>query len=95
MPTPLEKLMESSTERTKNMNKRKRLLAIAGLILMGILIAGAIILAIIGTEAALRLLMADLFCLMVVPAVLYGYQMFFHMANRKSRKDDKETQDLE
>ena len=44
------------------MERCKRPLAILCLVLMGILILGALVLAIIGTEDALRLLMADLFC---------------------------------
>ena len=39
--------------------KYRRPLAVIGLILMGILAAGAIILAVIGSEWAMRLLMAD------------------------------------
>lgn len=65
--------------------KYRRPLAVIGLILMGILAAGAIILAVIGTEWALRLLIADLFCLMIIPAIIYGYQIFFAMINRKNQ----------
>ena len=65
--------------------KYRRPLALIGLILMGILAAGAIILAVIGAEWALRLLMADLFCLMIIPAIIYGYQIFFTMINRKNQ----------
>lgn len=68
------------------MERFKRPLAILCLILMGILILGALILAVIGTEDALRLLMADLFCLMVVPAVFYGYLLVLKL---KKQKDDE------
>ena len=71
--------------------KYRRPLAVIGLILMGILAAGAIILAVIGTEWALRLLIADLFCLMIIPAIIYGYQIFFAMINRKNQ--DSEAKD--
>ena len=67
------------------MERCKRPLAIICLVLMGILILGALVLAIIGTEDALRLLMADLFCLMVVPAVFYGYLLVLKF---KKRIDD-------
>ncbi len=69
---------------------RKRILAIIGLVIMGILIVGAIILAIVGTELALKLLMADLFCLIVVPALIYGYQIFFRAVNRKNKDGSNE-----
>ena len=67
------------------MERCKRPLAILCLVLMGSLILGALGLAIIGTEDALRLLMADLFCLMVVPAVFYGYLLVLKF---KKRIDD-------
>lgn len=72
----------------KYMEKFRRPLAIVCLILIGILIIGAIVLAVIGTEETEALLMADLFCLMVVPAVFYGYQMFLN-GLKKKREDDK------
>ena len=67
------------------MERCKRPLAILCLVLMGILILGALVLAIIGTEDALRLLMADVFGLMVVPAVFYGYLLVLKF---KKRIDD-------
>lgn len=71
------------------MEKWKRPLAVICLAFMGLLIVGAIVLAVIGTEDALKLLMADLFCLMVVPAVFYGYQIFLNgMKNRKEEDEE-------
>lgn len=64
------------------MERFKRPLAILCLILMGIFIVGALILALIGTESALRLLMADLFCLIVVPAFFYGYLLVIKLKKR-------------
>ncbi|MDO5349860.1 MAG: hypothetical protein Q4E86_07965 [Lachnospiraceae bacterium] len=72
------------------MEKLKRPLAIICLIFMGILIVGAIVLAVIGSEEATKLLMADLFCLMVVPVVFYGYQMFLNGVKRKREEEEKE-----
>ena len=71
------------------MERMKRPLAIVCLILMGVLIAGAVILALIGTEEAARLLMADLFCLIVIPAVFYGYQMLLNMIKKKEHDNEK------
>lgn len=70
------------------MERFKRPLAILCLILMGILILGALVLAIIGTEGALRLLMADLFCLIVVPAFFYGYLLVIKI--KKGTKEESE-----
>lgn len=64
------------------MERFKRPLAILCLILMGIFIVGALILALIGTESALRLLMADLFCLIVVPVFFYGYLLVIKLKKR-------------
>ena len=73
------------------MERMKRPLDIVCLILMGVLIAGAVILALIGTEEAARLLMADLFCLIVIPAVFYGYQMLLNMIKKKEHDNEKDA----
>lgn len=65
------------------MERFKRPLAIICLLLMGILLIGALILAFIGTENALRLLMADLFCLIVVPAVFYAYLLALKLKKKE------------
>lgn len=88
------KLAESAAfwnviRKERRMEKLRRPLAIICLVFMGILIVGAIALAVIGTEEAAKLLMADLFCLMVVPAVFYGYQMFLNGVKKK-REEEKE-----
>ncbi|MCI8948875.1 MAG: hypothetical protein HFG49_02380 [Lachnospiraceae bacterium] len=70
------------------MNRWKRPFAIVCLILIGILIAGAIILAFMDTELSRSLLMADLFCLMVIPACFYGYQMLLNLRKQKDGKQD-------
>lgn len=68
------------------MERFKRPLAILCLILMGGLILGALVLAVIGTEDALRLLMADLFCLMVVPALFYGYLLVLKLKKKQNNE---------
>ena len=73
------------------MERMKRPLALVCLLLMGVLIAGAVILALIGTEEAARLLMADLFCLIVIPAVFYGYQMLLNMIKKKEHDNEKDA----
>lgn len=74
-----------------NPNRWKRPLAVICLVLIGILAIGAIVLAFWGTEMSRRLLIADLFCLMVVPAVFYGYQMFLNLISKKD--EDSKDQD--
>mgnify|MGYP000005467745 CR=1 FL=1 len=71
------------------MERLKRPLAILCLILMGILIVGAVVLALIGTERSARLLMADLFCLIVIPVAFYGYQMLMNVMKKKNPEEEK------
>lgn len=53
----------------------KRLLALAAVILILLLYASTIIFALMDSPLAQSLLMASLFCTIVVPAVLYGYSV--------------------
>ena len=71
------------------MERLKRPLAILCLILMGILIVGAVVLALIGTERSARLLMADLFCLIVIPVAFYGYPMLMNVMRKKNPGEKK------
>lgn len=52
---------------------KKRIAAIAGLILIGILYLSALVLAFLDSPLARSCLMSALFCTIVVPAVIYGY----------------------
>jgi len=72
------------------MERFRRPLAVICLVLMGILIAAALVLAVIGTEQALRLLAADLFCLIVVPVAFYGYQMLLNLKKKQNEQADGE-----
>ena len=69
-------------------SRQKWILAVICLVLIGILIVAALVLAVIGTEQALRLLAADLFCLIVVPVAFYGYQLLLDL--KKKRKEDEQ-----
>lgn len=80
----------SATERKDRMERFRRPLAVICLVLMGILIAAALVLAVIGTEQALRLLAADLFCLIVVPVAFYGYQMLLNLKKKQNEQADGE-----
>ena len=64
--------------------RHKRLMAMAAVILLLLLYASTIIFALIDSPLAQSLLMASLFCTIVVPAVLYGYYVIIkYMKNRK------------
>lgn len=72
------------------MERFRRPLAAICLVLIGILIVAALVLAVIGTEQALRLLAADLFCLIVVPVAFYGYQMLLNLKKKQKDQEDSE-----
>lgn len=64
--------------------KNKRRLAIAGVILILLLYVCSILFALSGSPLAQSLLSASLFCTLVVPAVIYGYQIIVkHIKNRE------------
>lgn len=50
----------------------RRILALAGVFLILLLYGASLVLGIIGSPKALDLLLAALFCTMVVPAMIYG-----------------------
>lgn len=53
--------------------KLRRILALSGAVLLFVLYAASILFALIGSPLAQSLLMASMFCTIVVPSVLYGY----------------------
>lgn len=55
---------------------KKRIAAISGLILIGLLYLSTLVLAFIDSSFARNCLMAALFGTIVVPAVIYGYLSF-------------------
>lgn len=66
--------------------KMKRLLALIGVIIIAICYAVALVSAFIGSPNARNMLMAALFCTIVVPVVLYAYQLVYKLSKKK---DDK------
>lgn len=73
-----------------NMNK-KRIAAVIGLVLIGLLYVSVLILAFIDSSFARSCLMAALFGTIVIPAVIYGYMVF--AGRRDERKDGEEGED--
>lgn len=64
--------------------KHKRFLAMTAVILILLLYASTIVFALMDSPLAQSLLMASLFCTIVVPAVLYGYYVIIkYMKGRK------------
>ena len=64
--------------------KHKRLLAMAAVVLILLLYASTIVFAVMDSPLAQSLLMASLFCTVVVPAVLYGYSVIVkYMKDKK------------
>lgn len=70
--------------------KYKRPLAIAAVVLLLLLYASSIIFAMIDSPLAQSLLMASLFCTVVVPAVLYGYSLIIRYKKDNQKKDKPE-----
>lgn len=74
--------------------KHKRGLALFAALLLLLLYAASIVFAVIGSPLAQSLLMASLFCTIVVPAVLYGYMVLLRsMQNRKTDAGSNDTDD--
>ena len=75
------------------MNHKRGLALFAALLLL-LLYAASIVFAVIGSPLAQSLLMASLFCTIVVPAVLYGYMVLLRsMQNRKTDAGSNDTDD--
>ena len=64
--------------------RHKRLLAMAAAILLLLLYASTIVFALMDSPLSQSLIMASLFCTIVVPSILYGYYVII-----KYRKDKK------
>lgn len=63
--------------------KYKRPLAIAGIIIILLLYASTIVFALIDSPLAQSLLMASLFCTIVLPAIFYGYYVIIKYLKEK------------
>lgn len=66
----------------------RRILALAGVFLILLLYGASLVLGIIGSPKALDLLLAALFCTMVVPAMIYGSGVLLKNSGR-SGKDSR------
>lgn len=72
----------------------KHITALFAALLLLLLYAASIVFAVIGSPLAQSLLMASLFCTIVVPAVLYGYMVLLRsMQNRKTDAGSNDADD--
>lgn len=63
--------------------KSKRILALTGAVILIALYVSSIIFALMDSPLAENLLLASLFCTIVIPAVLYGYAVALRYFKRK------------
>lgn len=67
--------------------KYKRQLAIAAVALILLLYASTIVFALLDSPLAQSLLLASLFCTVVVPAVLYGYSVMLKYTRERAKRN--------
>ncbi len=65
--------------------KTKRILAFLGVVILIALYISSIIFALIDSPLAENLLLASLFCTIVIPAILYGYAVAIRYFNKKDK----------
>lgn len=63
--------------------KYKRVLAMAVVVILLLLYASTVVFSLIDSPLAEELLLASLFCTVVLPAVLYGYTILIKYTRRK------------
>ena len=73
--------------------KYKRPLAIAAVVLILLLYVSTIVFALMDSPLAQSLLLASLFCTVVIPAVLYGYSVMIKYTKDKSKREKEQKND--
>lgn len=76
--------------KASTMKKTKRILALVGALLLVLLYLSTLIFALMESPAASDLLKASLVCTVIIPVLLYGYQLVYRLRN-KDNKADKPT----
>ena len=71
--------------------KHRRLLALGAAIFLLLLYASSILFALMGSPIAQSLLIASLFCTIVVPAVIYGYLVVIRATRKQKENSEKES----
>lgn len=72
------------------MKKTKRILAIAGVILLALLYIATLIFAMIGSEDAMNWFRASIYASVVIPVLIWAYTMIYRLLkNHYSLRDDQ------
>lgn len=72
------------------MKKIKRILAIAGVILLALLYIATLIFAMIGSEDAMNWFRASIYATVVIPVLIWAYNMIYRLLkNHYSLRDDQ------
>lgn len=74
--------MKNSTKNTQN-DKIKRILTLAGAVLLFGMYAAALLFAFIDHSASLGLLKASIACTMILPVLLYAYTLVYRITRTK------------
>ena len=78
---------EPSSGFKSSYSKGQRLIALIGLLIIALLVIALIINAILGGDPGITI--ALLFCLIVIPCVLYGFRLYVNYTVKKRRDSDQ------
>lgn len=70
------------------MKKIKRILAIAGVVILVGLYVSTIVFALIGSELSTNLLKASVACTILLPIILYGYMLLYKLSKKNEENKD-------
>lgn len=70
------------------MKKIKRILAIAGVVILVGLYVSTLVFALIGSELSTNLLKASVACTILLPIILYGYMLLYKLSKKNEENKD-------
>ena len=73
--------------------KIRRILAGGSAALIILLYTLSVIFAVIGSSFSRQLLMASIFCSIIIPVILYGYLIYTRNTGRKEEDNNEETEE--
>ncbi len=71
--------------------KAKRILAMAGVIILVGLYASTLVFALMNNEHSMRLFMASIYATIIIPVMIYGYMALYKIAKKNDGVDDNEA----
>lgn len=77
------------------MKKGKRILAVIGIILLVGLYVTTLVCAIVGTENTMNILMASIYATIVIPAIIWIYEMIYRHAKRNHDENNVTAEEEE